>query len=179
MRKLQSAGSRKKTRGMRRKCREMVREIYEGTNEFPCLDYDGNSFWGLKPPFARYFIESSRTPHAVRRLCVQTLIDRAAHLVRLRPPELKSARVVVVISLPEMWSSELIVFFDGEYFANFFRRTDSYQQWKRLRPDIRLTRRWNLRVPDNFLEATFYEKILDDGYRYSGIIWAIGELNAE
>ena len=100
--------TRKKVRGLRRKCSAMIKGIEEYTKEFP--QKNDRDYWHLHLPVAKAFIDSLKTPRSVRRLCIQTLIEQTNHLINIRQDEGTFTRIVGAINLPELWDSQIIVF---------------------------------------------------------------------
>ncbi|KAF0815886.1 hypothetical protein KIS4809_5313 [Bacillus sp. ZZV12-4809] len=82
--------------------------------EFPIEFY--NDYWHMHLPVAQEFINSSKTPYKVKRLCIQTLLERAEDLIRIKPNDKEKYRVVVAIDYPELWDSQIIVFKVESYF---------------------------------------------------------------
>ena len=165
----------KKPRGLHRKCRNMMRSLTQQTAVFP-QPHHNNDFWHLHLPVAQNFIDAAATPSGVRRLCAQTLIDRAFYLASLAPTELET-RVAVAICLPELWNSQIIVFFGAEYYDSFFKRDSEAQKWTTLEGNRSLAREWGLRVPDDFSERGYKEELRDGDFTLDGEIWFIGQLN--
>ena len=85
----------KKVRGLQRKTKNMIKRIEEETNEFPSDFYNG--YWHIHLPVARSFIDSEKTPFGIKRLCVQTLLKAAKHLIGIKPYTDEKYRVVVSI----------------------------------------------------------------------------------
>lgn len=164
----------KKQRGLRRKCRNMVRRITEQTATFPKA-HDGAGFWHLHLPAARDFISSDATPFKVRRLCAQTLIARAHYLATLAPPESETC-VVVAIFPEDLWDSQIIVFFGSQYFDSFFTRDSPDQKWTPLNPNRSLRRRWNLALPADFCERGYQEELNSEDFEAQRELWFIGQL---
>ena len=162
----------KKSRGLRRKCRSMTRRIIEQTATFPQA-HKGAAFWHLHLPAARDFISCGATPFKVRRLCAQTLIDRAHYLAALAPSD-GETRVVVAITPEDLWDSQIIVFFGSKYFDSFFTRDSPDQKWTPLNPKRSLRRRWNLELPVSFRERGYQEKSED--FQSQHELWFIGQL---
>lgn len=165
----------KKPRGLRRKCGNMVRLLTQQTAIFP-LPHRGGAYWHLHLPVARNFINATATPHGVRRLCAQTLIDCALHLAFIAPTDLET-RVVVAVCLPELWNSQIIVFFGSEYYDSFFNRDSEDQRWTPLPDNIILEREWDLRVPANFSQSGYKQELRDIDFSFDGEIWFVGQLN--
>ena len=61
----------------------LIKRVEENTFEFPTEFYNG--YWHLHLPVAQAFIYSNKTPKKIKRLCIQTLLDRAEHLIQLKP----------------------------------------------------------------------------------------------
>ena len=164
----------KKLRGLRRKCRNIVRRIIEQTATFPQA-HNGAAFWHLHLPVARDFISSDATPFKVRRLCAQTLIDSAHHLAALAPLD-GETRVVVAITPEDLWDSQIIVFFGSDYFDSFFTRDSAEQKWTMLNPNRSLQRRWNLEVPADFCGRGYQEELNMENFQSQQELWFFGQL---
>jgi len=160
-----------KVRGLRRHCRKVVRAIEDATRVFPSAPDDGD-VWHFHLPVQRALLESHAASFWVRRLCVQTLIDRANYLA-YRAPTGQSTRVFVAVVFPELSASQIIVFFRGSE-ANFWNRNTSEQKWT---PKAgRLSSSWGLRIPSNFAERGYDEEWQTEGETQHGQIWFFGEL---
>ena len=168
---------RSKVRGARRKCRGMIESIRRYTETFPEEGYPGAGNWHLHLPVDQGFIDSEKTPHWVRRLCAQCLIDRTEYLRGLKPTLDEAVRAVALISLPKLWDSEVIVFFGEAYFGAFFERDSECQVWTPLREARSLVREWGLEMPGGFEERGYHERIRDENYSHDGEVWFVGELS--
>jgi len=95
-----------------------------------------------------------------------------------KPNDEGNYRVVVAVTLPEMWNSQIIIFNNDQYFKNFFQRNDQYQKWHLLSEERNLFNEWDIKIPSNLNVLGFQEIISDvDDYRYEGELWFIGELH--
>ena len=56
------------------------------------------------------FIASRKTPRKVKRLCIQTLLNQANHLINMKPSDTHTYRVVVLIPINNLWDSQIITF---------------------------------------------------------------------
>ncbi|MEH6941811.1 DUF3916 domain-containing protein [Bacillus sp. JJ722] len=165
----------KKVRGIKRKSTNMIKRIEEKTLKFPIEFYNG--YWYLHLPVAEDFINSVKTPKKIKRLCIQTMLARAEHLIGMKPIDKEKYRVVVAVDLPDLWDSQIIVFKGDSHFKGFFNRNDDYQKWLHLTEDRNIQTEWRLAVPTDLQILGFKEVITDeDGYHYEGEIWFIGEL---
>ena len=168
---------RSKVRGARRKCSAMVESIRSYTLAFPEEDFPGAGSWHLHVPVDQAFIDSQKTPHWVRRQCIQCLIERTGYLRDMKPASDQSIHVVASISLPYLWDSEVIVFLDQEYFRTFFDRDSQRHSWKPLRESRSVMREWGLKMPDGFQERGYHERIRGEDYSHDGEVWFFGELD--
>lgn len=168
---------RSKVRGTRRKCRAMIEAIEASAQTFPTeCDAEGR-YWHAHLPVDQAFIDSLKTPHWVRRQCVQSLIDATERLRSLKPKSDDPIRVVASVSLPELWDSQIIVFFDYDYFRTFFDRDSAYQTWTPLAESRSLRREWGLKMPGILTERGYHKRIRDEDYAHDGEVWFLGELD--
>lgn len=165
----------KKVRGIKRKSQKMIERIEENTLEFPTDFYNG--YWHLPLPVAHSFINSNKTPKRIKRLCIQTLLDRVERLLSLKPNEKEQYRVAAAVNLADLWGSQIIVFKGDAHFKDFFDRNDEYQKWLPLSDDRNIQTEWGLSVP-NYLQISGFKEVItdEDGYHYEGEMWFIGEL---
>jgi hypothetical protein len=155
----------------------MIEAIEACSQSFP-VEHDSRcGYWHMHLPVDQAFIDSKKTPPWVRRRCIQSLVDATERLRSLAPKSEGPVRVVACVSLPDLWDSQIIVFFGHEYFSTFFDRDSQYQRWKPLRESRSISREWNLEVPDGFQAKGFHEGIRDDGFHREGEVWFIGELD--
>lgn len=167
-----------KIRGAKRRTRRILKQIEVYTATFP-EDF-GNGYWHLHLPADYKFIASSRTPRRAKKLCLQAMLDGAARLVDLKPENGRTYRAVVAVDLPQLWSSQIILFEGDDYFRHFFERSGEPERWTPLPAFRSLQAEWRLSCPADWRHSGFLETIADeDGYRYEGEIWFIGELTTE
>lgn len=167
--------SSKKLRGLKRKVKNMIKRIKEETTNFPLDFYNG--YWHLHLPVAQGFIDSDRTPFRIKRLCVQTLLDQAKHLIEIKPTTPDKCRVVVLISSSALFDSQIIVFADDSHFGGLFDRNNEFQKWIPLPKERSIEMEWRINIPRNMNVLGFKEEIVyEDGEIFKGDIWFIGEL---
>ncbi|AIY04973.1 hypothetical protein Plano_1008 [Planococcus sp. PAMC 21323] len=164
----------KKIRGIKRKTENMVNRIEENTLEFPTEFYNG--YWHMHLPVGQGFISSDKTPRKAKRLCIQTLVDRAEYLKGLQPHDEEKYRVTVFITLPSLWNSQIIIFKGEDYFKDFFNRDSDYYKWIPLSDNRNIQTDWELAVPDDFAISGFKEVIDDEDGYYESEIWFIEEI---
>ena len=154
----------------------MIKHIVVQTQTFPEGDRPDCGYWHLHLPVAQAFIDSTKTPSSIRRLCMQTLIDRVEHLRNIKQKPHRKSRAVACLTLPNLWDSQLIVFFSEEYFSNFFRRNSPDQKWEELQSDRSITKEINLTISKDLTEKGYLEHNNDENWGSPGEIWFVGEL---
>lgn len=163
---------------LHQQCEEMIQRISEATEVFPKPhpEYD---YWHFHLPVSPDFLDSPDTPTDIRKLCVQTLIDRAHHLATSAPPDEVPTRVVVAVGLPKLASSQIMVFFGSDYFESFFTRDSPRQVWTPLEEKRSLAREWALQIPDGFTELGILQEVGEPSLSFSEEIWFIGQMTAD
>lgn len=139
----------KKVRGKKRKTCNLIKRIKEYTSEFPTEFY--NCYWHLRLPADKGFINSNKVPAKIKRLIIQSLLDRAAYLVKLKPDDGRQYRVVAAVSIPDFWRSEILVFRGNGYFDDFFNRNNDYIKWLPLSDKRNIQTEWGLSVSEGLL----------------------------
>ncbi|MBF0206263.1 MAG: DUF3916 domain-containing protein [Oligoflexia bacterium] len=166
----------KKVRGLKRKKRSMLQKIINCTLNFPEENLE-DGFWHIHLPVKRSFIDSAKVPFGIKRACMQSLIDRAEHLIKIKPVTESISRVVVLINLSHLWDSEIIVFFGSNHYNGFFDRNNDSQKWLPLPKDRDISIECKLLLPQNFKIRGFKEIINDDDLTYESELWFLGELD--
>jgi hypothetical protein len=144
--------------------------------EFPEGPAPGRGFANYKIALPEELVGPLGRPQIVTR-AAQVLVDAAGRLARLKPKTHRSARVVAILGRPDLFASEICVFFDEAYFRDFSRRASTYERWAPIE-DRSLAQDWGLTVPDDFSETGFetsYRDDEDDAWT-AGETWLIGEL---
>lgn len=154
----------------------MIKRIEEHTKTFPSTFYN-DEYWYMPLPVSQAFIDSHKTPRKVKRLCIQTLLNQANHLINMKPSDTYTYRVVVLISINNLCDSQIIIFKNEDYFHNFFNRNSEFQKWILLSNEIDFWETWKISVYHSFQTLRFQEIIYDLDECYEKEILFIGELN--
>ncbi|KAA0760493.1 DUF3916 domain-containing protein [Bacillus sp. SH5-2] len=166
----------KKIRGMKRKTNAMTKRIAEHTKTFPSTFYN-DEYWYMPLPVSQAFIDSRKTPRKVKRLCIQTLLNLANHLIKIKPNDTNTYQVVVLISIENLWGSQIIVFKNDDYFQNFFYKNNEFQKWILLSNEIDFWETWGISICPTAQILHFQEVIYDEDAIDKKEIWFIGELS--
>jgi uncharacterized protein DUF3916 len=134
-----------KLRGKKRRLNELDTWANSFQHTFP-IPHD-NQFINWKIPVVDRLVTGPQTNVQIQRHCVSALLCAATHLITSKPAELKeSCRIAVLLALPDLFSSEVTVFFDKEYYAGFY----NYDQ--PLPASDSFTKKLGLVLPKGFKE---------------------------
>jgi Protein of unknown function (DUF3916) len=127
---------------------------------------------------ARALVSPPAVRAPVQAACIQVLINAAERLASKKPPGLEHARVFAIVGFPDLFRSEICIFFDPDYQASFHARDSADERWT-LKPNDSLIRRFSLSLPSDFEERgfdTFYrDDTFDPPHIEEGETWLIGE----
>jgi hypothetical protein len=170
-------GSKKKVRGLRRRKKNLINSFNEMTEQLPNPSNYGLGYWHLHLPFDQRYIDTIKAPNKLRREIMQILINRVSYLRNLKTPSQDQYRIYTVISLPNLFDSQIAVIPDRGWFNGFFERDSQEQKWLPLNLERDLINEWKLNLPPDLEVKGFKEIITDEDYYYEGEIWFIGELS--
>ncbi|MGE6348250.1 DUF3916 domain-containing protein [Bacillus mycoides] len=161
---------------MKRKTKTLIKRIEDSTKAFPSTFYN-DEYWHMPLPVLQTFIDSSKTPRKIKRLCIQTLLNQANQLMKMKPNDTNTFRVVVMISTSNLWGSQIIIFKNNNYFYNFFNRDNAFQKWIPLSNTSDFGHEWKISISNSVQTLHFQEIINDeDGFYDKGELLFIGEL---
>ncbi|TXR69418.1 DUF3916 domain-containing protein [Bacillus sp. AY18-3] len=166
----------KKIRGMKRKTNTMIKRIEEHTKTFPSAFYN-DEYCYMPLPVSHAFIDSYKTPRKVKRSCIQTLLNQANHLIKIKPSDTRTYRVVVLISIESLWDSQIIIFKNEGYFHNFFNRNSEFQKWIPLSNESDFWKTWGISICPTVQTLHFQEVIYNEDTIDEKEIWFVGELS--
>lgn len=164
-------------RRVKRELRAVERWARELGRAFPeRLRDDQQDHWHL-PVSGNLVNPPTATPRA-QVACARALIDAAARLRAVRPAGQEHVRISAIVKRPEMFMSQVCVFFCPDYFAAFAVREHPDQIWTPLPRSRSLAREWGLVVPEGFEERGFHEVMRDGddpegGPVFEGEIWMV------
>lgn len=162
--------SKKKLRGKRRKLNVLLQRINDFTMEYPSTHHYDH----LHVPCVSDFIGSPKVSNFVKRTFYQAWIEKTELFIQQKPKEAEFCKVVCVLDINYLWSSQIIIFYDETYYKNFWNRNDEYQNWIPL--ENRSFKREKVLNTD-LMELGFKEIIVDeDANYYITELWFYGDL---
>lgn len=158
----------KKPRGQDRKLKMLLRHINEFT---PFLEIDGDyeHFHVPSDPF----IDSLKTKGKIKTEFCRAWIRTTEKFILQKPIELSFCKVVAVIAVPYYWNSQIIIFYDEDYYNHFWDRTGPEQFWKKMEQNYSYCEERNIKT--SLCEICYRETIIDDG-TFVNDLWFYGEL---
>lgn len=163
--------NRKKQRGQKRRLNRMLRHIDEFV-PFRDMDIEFEHFHVPCTPF----IEATKTAGSVKTAFCRKWLEKTEDFIAQKPLNIPFCKVVAVISEPNFWSSQIIIFYSEEYYNTFWKRDGPYQKWEFIDDKTKsfVTPR---NIKTDLVEKGYYEVYIDDEDVYKPhTLWFYGEL---
>ena len=159
----------KKQRGQKRKLKSLCYHI----DNFIAFQNTEDNFEHLHVPSST-FIEHSKTSSNIKTLFCKKWLETTLKIISLKPKELLFCKIVAVISVPNYWDSQIIIFYDKSYYDVFWDRNDDYQQW------IPLDKKQSFAIERNIKtllpEQGYKETINNDDFTRKNLLWFYGDI---
>jgi hypothetical protein len=170
----------KKVRGIPRRLRSLRRWSESFLGNFPVGLAQTDRYCNYKIPVLQSLVEGKQTTRAIQRECAQRLIDACHKLIVSKPPGAAALRVVATICLPDMYTSEVCVYSDEQYFQS--KVSPAASEFGAATPiqNRSLASEWGLLLPAGIQElglALDYRGYADFNDWYTGEHWYFGEVH--
>ena len=172
-----------KLRGVSRQLKALKRWSNSFENYFP-KDINTNcKYFNWKIPVSSGLISGNKTKQSVRVECAQRLIDACNFMIQAKPIWARDSRVVATICLPDMFTSEICIYLQDEYFQSHISATreeyysESYERNKITKKS--LAEEWKLSLSKNIKELGVESKYINSiNYKENWTIetWYFGEI---
>ena len=160
----------KKQRGHRRKLKALLANI----DEFIPFGETQGTYECFHVPCG-LFIESPKTSGKVKTAFCRKWLQTTEAFITQKPAELPFCRIVAVLDIPHLWQSQIIIFYDADYYYAFWNRSGPEQWWKPLDPRCSFVKERHI---DTSLNERGYHQIIDDMDGHSeNNLWFYGELS--
>ena len=120
------------------------------------------------------FIEYPKTSSKIKTEFCRKWLKAAERFIKQKPEDVGFCKVVTVICMPNLWCSQITIFYDENYYSTFFDRHDPYQTWTPIQEGRSLLAERN--IVSVLSERGYREVIVDEDYTYEGELWFYGEL---
>ncbi len=120
------------------------------------------------------WIESAKTSGKIKSIFVKKWLEKAVQIYNSKPKELPFCKVVAVVNEPYFRSSQIIIFYDKDYYDNFFDRNSGCQIWMPINNGTSLLRQRNISC--TLAEKEYTETICDEGSTITSNLWFYGDV---
>lgn len=176
MRNLLYTGSleRTKQRGQKRKLKNLIKNIAEIE---PYQDTH-SAYEHYHVPCGR-FISSSKTSGKIKTAFCRAWLEKTAEIINNKPSNLNFCKIVALINETDLWDSQIIIFYDKNYYDSFWTRSSQYQTWTLINPKKSFAKMRNIKT--DLKEVFYFETILDEDYNCvefykKSKLWFYGEI---
>lgn len=128
-------------------------------------------------PCCDSFIESRGLRESVRTAFLRKWLETAQRFIDRKPADLPFCRVVATVDIPAYGSSQIIIFYDKEYYEDFLDRSGCGQEWNRL--DTKRSFKKERAIECGLEERCYRCREMDAESGvvvYDGRMWVYGEL---
>ncbi len=173
----------KKLRGVPRRLRALKRWAEEFSGHFPSTTELAlaDQYYNWKVPVDLNLVEGAGTSREIQRVCAQALVDACGKLLKSKPVSARGVRVTCVVCLPDMFTSEVCIYLDENYFSGYTTPCSSKHGTCTHIVGRRLSEEWGLHLPQSMGElgvALDYRGFDDKDHWFVGERWYFGEVAA-
>ncbi len=104
---------------------------------------------------------------------MQKWLEKTEQIIKHKPKNNDFCKIVAGISTPDFWKSQIIVFYDEEYYNSFFDRQTAYQRWTPIKNRSFIKER---NIKCDLIEKGYIEILKDEDYSRKSELWFYGEL---
>ena len=159
----------KKQRGQKRKLNALLNNIeqvspYKNTEcQYECFRVPSDQF-----------ISSPKTYGKIKTKFCRAWLDKTAEIIYQKPNHLSFCKVVAVIDEFDLWNSQIIVFYDKNYYDSFWVRTSGEQIWQPIKKGKSFLKERN--ISSTLTEKGCVEIINDVDYSHETKLWFYGDV---
>ena len=142
-----------KVRGIKRRLRAIDKwsDSFEGY--FPS-EHSSERYWNWKLPVLDRLVAPPITTNEIQAHCAKAILKAVEHLSTAKPEQYKNSIVTALITYPDMFGSEICVFFDKEYYESFFKRNSEWESLISIEGNS-LSESLGFKLPESFTETGF------------------------
>ena len=163
-----------KSRGQRQKFKRLLKNI-DAIRAYRYVDEMNKCGFEHYHVSGSVWIDMPKTSSKIKTAFCKAWIRKTEEILKAKPESLEFCKVVCMLDIPNLYSSQIIVFYDQEYYESFWGRHDSYQEWSKLPDSKSLMRDRN--IVTDLKEVGFKEIIRDEDYTCVSDLWFYGEVS--
>ena len=160
----------KKQRGQKRK----LRVLHKNINQIcPFQNTDGQ-YEHFHVPSGQ-FISSPKTRGKIKTAFCKAWLDKTAEIMDQKPCGLSFCKVVALIDEFDLWESQIIIFYDEDYYNSFWSRDSVAQTWDPIFKEGMSFIQCR-HIDSNLKEKGYYETITDRDVTQKTRLWFYGDV---
>lgn len=113
---------------------------------------ESGPYWNWKIPVDCALVEGRYTSTEIQRECAQLMISACASLISEKPGWANGCRITCLICLPDMFTSEICIYLDEDYFRSKVDPASNEHGCQQLIPGRSLASEWRLALPKDVAE---------------------------
>lgn len=160
----------KKERGQRRKLKTLIENIGR-IQPFEATDRPYEHFHvpgGM-------FVASPKTDGRVKTAFCRTWLQKTEEIISQKPSGLPFCKVVAIIDEGNLWESQIVIFYDEEYYGSFWTRNTPDQVWTLIDdPTKSFVKERHIQTRLN--EIGYSETISESDFCMKSTLWFYGEI---
>ena len=142
-----------KVRGIKRRLRAIDKWSDSFDGYFPS-EHSSERYWNCKLPVLDRLVAPPITTNEIQAHCASALLRAIKHLSAAKPEQFKNAIVTALITYPDMFGSEICIFFDNEYYESFFKRNSEWESLILIEGKS-LSEKLDFQLAESFTETGF------------------------
>ena len=163
-----------KVRGQKRRLKQLLKYIDEIKPYTKAERADEVRFEHYHVP-STVWIEKPKTSSKIKTVFCKAWIRKTEEILKAKPKDIEFCKVVCNLTVPKLWDSQIIIFYDRKYYESFWDRQVGWQNWTMIENGSSLKKERNIQTDLN--EVCFKETIIDEEYTSVSNIWFYGEVN--
>ncbi len=157
-----------KSRGQKRKFNTLIRRI-DKIEPFTKTENEEEHF---HVPCGTW-LSMPKTSGKIKTEFCRRWIEKTEEIISQKPDGLPFCKVVAAVCYPDVRDSQIIIFYDENYYSSFWNRNGTYQKWTRIENKSFMKER---NIKSSLPEAGYIEELNDEDYSCRSYIWFYGEL---
>ena len=159
---------RQNIRGVPRQLRALKKWSDSFDNYFPDRNYlnDNLKYYNWKIPVSAGLVAGDKTKQSIQAQCAQRLIDACGYIIEAKPTWADNFRITATICLPDMFTSEVCIYLQEEYFQSHTSANKQKSDWgyceKTRIADRSLAKEWKLSLSRNIQELGVRNKYVNN-----------------
>lgn len=122
---------RKKQRGQYRKLRSM----FENIDRFVPFERTDKEYEVFRVP-SDMFIEHDCTSGKIKTEFCRKWLETTERFIAHKPADITFCKITAVLSVPNLWCSQITIFYDEKYWSTFWKRKGPYQYWTQISDNV-------------------------------------------